>query len=111
LQALAQNPVPNYNNWNKFFQEFKTAIIKDNESKLLFLSNKTLADVPAKEWIKSAKGGSEFPTLQKIINTVSIKSEGANKKTIDFSDTNNCYFEFRLTKNGWKLFNVVYYAD
>ncbi len=67
--------------------------------------------MPAREWIKSAKGGSEFSTLQNSINSKPVDSKGANKKTIDFADTNNCYLEFRLTKNGWKLFNVVYYSD
>jgi hypothetical protein len=111
LTALAQNQPLNYNKWNDFFKDFKTAIIKDNESKLLLLSNKTLADMPAIEWIKSAKGGSEFSTLQNSINTAIVKSEGTNKKTIDLVETNNCYLDFRLTKNGWKLFNIVYYQD
>jgi hypothetical protein len=109
--SSAQNQPSNYNKWDYFFKEFKDAIIKDNESKLLLLSNKTLADMPAKEWIKSAKGGSEFSTLQNNISSAKVQSEGPNKKTIDFADTNNCYLEFRITKSGWKLFNVVYYAD
>jgi hypothetical protein len=111
IQAFSQAQLPNYNNWKSFFQEFKTSLIKDNENKFLSLSNKTLADMSAKEWIKSAKSGSEFSILQKTINSKTVDSEGANKKTIDFADTNNCYLEFRLTKSGWKLFNVVYYAD
>ena len=108
--GLAQNQPSNYNKWDYFFKEFKTAIIKDNESQLLLLSNKTLADMSAKDWIKSAKGGSEFSTLQNSINAATVESEGVNKKTIDFASTNNCYLEFRLTKSGWRLFNVVYYA-
>jgi hypothetical protein len=99
------------NGWNVFFQGFKTAIIKDNESQLLLLSNKTLADMSAKDWIKSVKAGSGFSTLQNSINAAIVESEGVNKKTIDFAYTNNCYLEFRLTKSGWRLFNVVYYAD
>lgn len=109
--SSAQSQPSDYNKWDYFFKEFKDAIIKDNESKLLLLSNKTLADMPAKEWIKSAKGGSEFSTLQNKISSAKVQSEGANIKTIDLADTINCYLEFRITKSGWKLFNVVYYAD
>ena len=109
--GFAQNQPSNYNKWDYFFKEFKAAIINDNESQLLLLSNKKLADMSAKDWIKSSKGGSEFSTLQHSINTAIVKSEGVNKKTIDFASTNNCYLEFRFTKSGWRLFNVVYYAD
>jgi hypothetical protein len=109
--SLGQSQPSKYNKWDLFFKEFKAAIIKDDESKLLLLSNKTLADMPAKDWIRSAKGGSEFSSLRNGINNTLVQSEGGNKKTIDFAETNNCYLEFRLTNNGWKFFNVVYYAD
>jgi len=109
--SSAQNQPSNYTKWDYFFKELKTAIIEDNESKLLLLSNKTLAGMTAKEWVKSAKAGSEYSTLQNNISSAKVESEGANKKTIDLAVTNNCYLEFRLTKSGWKFFNVVYYAD
>jgi len=111
FSSTAQNQQSNYKKWDYFFKDFTYAIINDNESKFLLLSNKTLANMPAKEWIKSAKGGSEFSTLQNSINSATIQSEGANKKKIDFAETNNCYLEFRLTQSGWKLINVVYYVD
>ncbi len=107
----AQNQSTNYKVWSEFFKEFKSAIVKDNENKILLLSNKTLADMPAKEWLKSAKSGSEFSTLQGVINDLKVESPAANKKIIDLADTNNCFLDFRLTPTGWKLFNVVYYQD
>ena len=111
FSSTAQNQQSNYKKWDYFFKDFTNAIINDDESKFLLLSNKTLANMPAKEWIKSAKGGSEFSTLQNSISIAKVQTEGANKKTIDFAETNNCYLEFRLTPSGWKLINVVYYVD
>jgi hypothetical protein len=111
IQTYTQNQLPNYHNWNIFFKEFKLSVIKDNETKFLSLSNKTLANLPANKWIKSAKSGFEFSSLQEEISSATVYSKDANTKTIDFASTINCFFEFKLTKNGWRLNNIIYYAD
>lgn len=113
LSSSDQNQTPNYSNWNSFFQEFKTAIIKDIESKFLLLSNNTLRNIPAKKWLESAKEGriSDFLMLRDYINKVKVQTEGPNKKIIDLKNESGFYLEFRLTNNGWKLFDIVYNND
>jgi len=96
------------NDWATFFNEFKNAIIIDDEKKLISLSKTKFAfDYPRnmQQAIKNEKSANIFKLIQKTIkelnsNSKDIENISPKKKMLEIAECQTRY-EFELINNKW----------
>ena len=99
--------------WSDFLKEFKTAIINDDQKKFLMLSVSKFKDgTTPLNWMKSAKTGTEYSTLQEILRNENLVFNNIDNYTKEIEITqNNCNFIFKNIDEKWALFDIVHYED